>query len=273
MRKGAIMTGNGLNAGFGAEQNPDAGIVGRSIGAEAKLAQVKMAELDFSSAKTLQPIGFRFIIPVPDLGAENQVIEVTNWKGEKESIVGYGFRNGEDKALQAVSGDGKGVIIALLNPEKIDLDAASKAILGKIGVLGGAGSLTVEKLDTLLDFIRTVVGADDLYNSEDSIAENMVPQEGLSVTGGRPLGLFEKKDKAGPLGVFVEGACAVLDGPHAGSAQYDEGFMAVQIPPKKEGQPYTYRSVSPDAITSCYRLADGTPLINPKEQLPVVPSV
>lgn len=267
------MTGNGLNAGFGAEQNPEAGIVGKTIGAEAKLAQVKMADLDFSSAKTLQPIGFRFIIPVPNLGTENQNIEVTNWKGEKETIVGYGFRNGEDKALQAVSGDGSGVIIALLNPEKIDLDAASKAILNKLNALGGAESLNVAKLDELLTFIRTVVGADDLYNSDDSIAANMVAQEGLSVSGGRPLGLFEKKDKAGPLGVFVAGACEVLDGPHAGSAHYDEGFMAVQIPPKKEGQPFTYRSVSPDAITSCYRLADGTPIVNPKDQLPVVASV
>jgi hypothetical protein len=88
--------------------------------------------------------------------------------------------------------------------------------------------------------------------------------------GVRPLGLFEKVDKAGPKAVFVNGQAEVLDGPHAGTAKYESGFMAVQIPPKKEGGECTYRSIAPEAITSCYKMADGSPISTPKEQLPVV---
>jgi hypothetical protein len=97
----------------------------------------------------------------------------------------------------------------------------------------------------------------------------MEPQGALGSTVGRPLGLFEKKDKAGPVGVYVDGASQVLDGPHAGKAMYESGFLAVRIPPKKEGGEFTYRSIHPDAITSCYKLADGAALTSPKTQLPV----
>jgi hypothetical protein len=261
----------GVNPGTGGvlPLTSDADLI-RSLRENAKMAQVTMGEIDFSNAPTVQPIGFRFIIPIPNLGNDNRTIEVKNWKGETETIVGYGFRNGADSALQAVDGDGSGVILLLVNPETCDKTAVSKAILTKIAELGGTESLDVAKLDTLVKFIQENVGITDMYNSKDSIAGSMQGQDGLSASSDRPLGLYEKKDKAGPKAVFVDGRSAVLDGPHAGAAVYDNGFMAVQIPGKKEGDKPTYRSIAPEAITACYRLADGTDLSDPRQQLPVV---
>lgn len=264
------MTDANMNERPGLEKGQAGKLEGESIGAKAVLPQITMQDLDFSNAPVVQPIGYRFIIPVPNLGAENRTIEVTNWKGEPEKIVGYEFRNGVDQSAQAVQGDGQGVIIALVNPEKVDCDAVSKAILTKIEALGGAASLNAAKLDELLNFIRDEVGITDLYNSTDKIAESMVPQSELASASDRPIGLYEKQDKAGPVAVYVDGPAQVLDGPHAGKATYDSGFLAVRIPPNKEGAEPTYRSVHPDAITSCYKLEDGTALTDPKTQIPVV---
>lgn len=229
-----------------------------------------MAELDFSNAPTVQGIGHRFIIPVPNLGDENKTLTVKNWKGEAQTIVGYGFSNETDRAPQAVVGDGTGVIIVALNPEAVDLCGAAKAIHTCIEDLGGAGGLTVAKLDKLMDFIHNTLVLPDTYNSNDSIASTMKPQEGLVPPGERPCGLFKKVEKPGPRAVYVKGKCSVLDGPHAGAATYPGGFLAVQIPPKKEGQEPTYRSIAPGAIGYCYQFEDGKAIAQNLDALPVI---
>jgi hypothetical protein len=239
---------------------------------KGQLAQVKMADLEWSNAAVVAPCGFRFLIPVPNLGAEIEVIQAKDWRGEPKTVTGFAFTNGTDSAAQAVVGDGTGVIIVNINTDKMDRNSVSRTILNKIQDLGGAPSLNKEKLTELLKFINEELKVTDVYDSTDKIAENLHPQGELGMKGGglRPLGLFEKVDKSGPRAVFVSGQAEVLDGPHAGTANYESGFMAVQIAPKKEGGDFTYRSIALEAITSCYKMADGSPISNPKEQLPVV---
>lgn len=229
-----------------------------------------MADLDFSTAPTVRGIGYRFIIPVPNLGAENTTLEIKNWKGEAEAVVGYGFKNATDQALQAVVGDGTGVIVVALNPEAGDIHGASKAIMSFIGDLGGPESLTVSKLNRLMDFVHNTLGLVDTYNSNDKTASAMAPQAGFIWPGDRPFGLFEKMEKAGPRALFVKGNCTVVDGPHAGTATYPDGFMAVQLPPKKEGQAPSYRSIAPGAIDYCYEFEDGRSILDNIEVLPTV---
>jgi hypothetical protein len=242
----------------------------RTSGLGAGTTAVSMADLDFSKAATVQGIGFRFIIPIPNLGAENQVLKVKNWKGEEQTIVGYGFKNATDGADQAVQGDGTGVIIVGLNPESVSIPVVARNLLNKIAELGGADALNLANLNELMKHIHDTLGLKDTYNSTDKIAENMVAQAGLTSGAERPLGLYEKAEKPGPLAVFVASASEVLDGPHAGTAKYPAGFMAVKIPPKKEGAEATYRSIAPLAINYCYVLTDGSRITDPATQLPVV---
>lgn len=220
--------------------------------------KVVMADLDWEGATPVRGIGFRFLIPVPDLGSESKAHTVANWKGEEELVNGYKFRNLTDSADQAVVGDGTGVIIVAIDAEKTDGKATALKILAKIHELGGVNALNTEKLDQLLQYIRAELNVSDMYNSTDSIAESMVPQAGLYEPGDRPLGYYEKADKPGPEALFVGRPAEVLDGPHAGVARYPSGFMAVRIPPKKEGQDPSYRSIAPEAIGYCYVNADGS---------------
>lgn len=239
-------------------------------GMAATTAAIRMADLDFSSAPTVKGIGYRFIIPVPHLGAENVAHGVLDYKGRPETIVGYGFKNATDQSNQAVVGDGTGVIIVGIDPEKVDRHGASRAILDRIQELGGAQGLSTANLDKLLGFITKDLGIVDVYNSTDKTAAGMVPQAGFVGVGERPLGLYEKNEKPGPKAVFVAGSHSVSDGPHAGNANYPDGFMAVQIPPSKpDGEP-KYRSIAPSAVNYCYALEDGTRITDPRSQLPVV---
>jgi hypothetical protein len=234
----------------------------------ACLAQVRMADLNFSNAPTVQGIGFRFVIPVPDLGSENQSHTVKDWKGIPQTVVGYKFQNATDGSDQAVEGNGQGIIIVGIDAEKQDGPAVAKNILAKVQELGGVESLNTAKLTALLGYIHDTLGIKDTYNSTDNTAKAMRPQAGLVGEGERPFGYFEKAEKPGPFAVYVSGAAEVLDGPHAGSAKYNSGFMAVRIPGKKEGDEPKYRSVAPEAIGYCYQLADGTKLTDPLKQLP-----
>lgn len=241
-----------------------------ATGLAAQTAPIRMADLDFSRAPTVKGIGYRFIIPVPNLGSENVAHEVLDYKGRPETIVGYGFKNATDQSKQAVVGDGTGVIIVGIDPEKVDRHGASRAILDKIEELGGAQGLSTGNLDKLLGFITKDLSIVDVYNSTDKTAAAMVPQAGFVGAGERPLGLYEKNEKAGPKAVFVAGSHSVSDGPHAGNANYPDGFMAVQIPSSKpDGEP-KYRSIAPSAIGYCYALEDGTRITDPRSQLPVV---
>lgn len=104
----------------------------------------------------------------------------------------------------------------------------------------------------------------------DKSVASMTPQPGYTGEGARPFGYFEKSEKPGPQAVFVSGAAEVLDGPHAGSAKYAEGFLAVRIPGKNPEDAPKFRSVASDAISYCYQLADGTKIVNPVNQLPTV---
>lgn len=235
---------------------------------EARLPQVRMAELDFSNAPTVQGIGFRFIIPVPDLGGENRAHTVKDWRGNSNTVIGYKFQNGVDNSDQAVAGDGQGVIVVGIDPEKCDGALAAKSILSKIDELGGAKSLNTAKLDELLAFVHDNLGIKDTYNSTDTFAASLRPQPGLTIEGGRPCGYFEKSEKPGPKAVYVSGPAEVLDGPHAGSAKYVDGFVAVQMPGKNPGDEPRYRSVAPEAVGYCYQLADGGKLLDPARQLP-----
>lgn len=234
------------------------------------LTPVRMADLDFSKAPVVQGVGHRFLIPVPDLGQENQEHVLPNWKGEAETIVGFKFFNGTDTAAQAVKGDGTGVIIVALNPEKADLHQVSAAIYEKIGQLGGLSGLQTAQLTELLKYINSELGIVDNYCSTDKIGSTMKAVSSSAPAGARPFGLYEKDDKAGPLAVFVASPAEVLDGPHAGSANYKYGFMAVKIPAKEEGAEPSYRSIAPEAIGYCYRLANGDKIIDPATQLPTV---
>jgi hypothetical protein len=232
---------------------------------------IRMADLDFTNAPTVKGVGFRFIIPVPNLGAENVEHNIVDYKGRPETIVDYSFTNGTDQAQQAVVGDGTGVIIVGIDPEKVDREGAARAILDKVQELGGANALNKEKLDALIAFITDDLGIRDLYSSTDKTAREMVPQDGFTGDASeRPLGLFEKNERAGPKAVFVDGAHSVLDGPHAGTAYYPDGFMAVQIPSSNpDGEP-RYRSIAPSATAYCYALEDGTQITDPRSQLPVI---
>ncbi len=251
-----------------ASTNADTGVSREKEGVTPEVRQVTMANLDWSAAVTVKPIGFRFLVPVPNLGAENEIIAVKTWDGKDKTVSGLAFRNSTDSAQQAVVGDGTGVIIIAVDAEKANGAAFAKEMLQKIADLGGVEKLNKAALTDLIASVPALLAKhaynpaalpkSDVYDSTDSIAASLTPQSGLVATGSRPLGYYEKADKAGPVAVYVGGASAVLDGPHAGKANYEHGFLAVKIAPKKEGQAPSYRSVAPEAVSYCYALPDGS---------------
>jgi hypothetical protein len=248
----------------------DGGLDGSSFGTSVAAREVTMADLDWSGAVPVRPIGFRFIVPVPNLGAENEVIQVKTWDGKDKTVNGFAFRNLSDSALQAVPGDGTGVLIIGVDAEKVDGSAFARSLHAAIEASGGVASLNKAKLTDLIAQVPQLLAENalnpavlpktDIYDSNDAIAASMIPQNGLVREGARPFGYFEKADKPGPAAIFVTGRASVLDGPHAGTAEYADGFLAVRIPPKKDGQSPSFRSVAPDAISYCYKLESGGPI-------------
>jgi hypothetical protein len=182
------MSGASMNSG------PNNGGGDSSLSMNAGASQVRMAELDFSGAAVVQGVGFRILIPVPDLGSENTDLTVQNYKGELESIRGYGFLNAVDASQQAVVGDGTGMLIVALNPEKVEVNKTAELVLNKVNELGGAEALTVKKLDQLMHFITSELELKDVYNSTDSGVLSMVAV-GEASQSARPLGLHKSARK------------------------------------------------------------------------------
>jgi hypothetical protein len=268
-----VQFGDSRDMGVKVNLNQDSGMGGGSFNEARDMRSVKnieLSNLDWSGATTVKGIGYRFILPVPNLGTDNETVTVKNWKGEEQQIIGMSFRNSTDSAIQAVSGDGKGVLVLAIDPEKIDRDKFSQSLMKKVAELGGVENLKKSDLQNIIGMIPDLLKAAahdpnsvpkaDVYNSDDSLASSMVPQSGLTASGNRPFGLYEKSDKPGPLAMFIEGNCSVTGGPHASAASFENGFMAVQIPAKNEGHEPSYRTVAPEAVSYCYVLADGSPI-------------
>jgi|GEM_PF-4819346 len=232
---------------------------------ELEAKQVVMSQLDFSQGSLVRATGPRIIIPVGNLGEANETYTVAHWSGDPAKATdktGFRFKNGTDQADQVVLGDGTGVLVLGINPELTAPEATVQRIFDKISAMGGLSVLnTKQALIELHQYIVEVLNIKDVYDSDDKIADNL-ELKSVAVESSRPFGFFMKNDAPGPRAIFVKssGLLAVMDGPHAGSATYPEGFLAVQIPAKKDGQESSYRSIAPEAVAYCYQLADGSPI-------------
>jgi len=224
-----------------------------------EVKSVIMADLDWEGAVPVRDVGYRYLIPVPDLGSTSEAIQVTTWDGKEVTVNGMGFKNDTDGSLQAVDGDGTGVLIIGVDPEKTNVESFSRAMDEKIAALGGPENLskesTLEVLEAARGFLKEHAHdsanpqKSDFYNSNDSIRDSLKATDDAQ-SSGRPLGLFEKAGKADAVAVFVPEKSTVLDGPHLGSAHYESGFLAVRIEGKNGPE---YRSIAPEAIDNCYR--------------------
>lgn len=161
------------------------------------------------------------------------------------------FHNDKDDAVQAVPGDGKGVVI--LNQVSEEQAKALEAHLGG----RDPSALTLDELKGTLEFARKELGIGDMYHSDrDFIASKMNALESHA-TGVPAFGLHRRDDRDVCEAVFVEGK-----GEFTGTAtthRFDEGAVILRQKDSKTDE-LSYRLIQPDICKETYSNKDGTPI-------------
>jgi len=219
------------------------------------MSSIAAEDLDFSN-ESLKVISSaqKYIIPVPALpgggeplvypeGHEKAGQQIADWQGNPIGDRGIVFFNGKDKSVQAVPGDGNGVIII----NQVDEKQAAKLGL-KMKLCGEP--VTADKLKSLLGFARENMGLGDMYNSDRGFVAAKMTSAGPAGPNG--AGLFKRDDRDICLAVRLEGK-GEFQGPAATPQVFDDGAVIV-----KQGN--DVRLVQPQIFLETYRNADGTQL-------------
>lgn len=224
--------------------------------------RVVAAELrvDASTATPVISSAQKFIIPVPALagggeplrypdGHENAGAPIMDFEGKPVAERGLVFFNDKDKTVQAVAGDGEGVVII----NEVTLEHAAE-IERKIAEFSkDPEALTVGQLRQVLEFARADLKLGDMYNSTRAFVRGRMTPVMTDQTRETPAstdyGLKKRDDRDICYAVYVPGSF-VFEGPAATPQVFENGGVIV-------AQGVELRGVQPDIFVRTYRLADG----------------
>ena len=207
----------------------------------------------------------KFVIPVPAFedGGEPLVYPadssqagnpILDYEGKPIGERGLVFFNQADQTVQAVAGDGEGVII--INEVTTDqADALHRHILT---LNPDPAQLTLEQLRQALTFAQEDLDLGDMYNSNRSfIEENMSSIDTWAMANNDPqsdplYGFKKRDDRDIGQAVYIPGRFEFA-GPAATPQLFENGGVIVQ-------QQEEFRGVQPDVFLRTYSFSDGQPI-------------
>ncbi|APR96369.1 hypothetical protein PATSB16_30310 [Pandoraea thiooxydans] len=217
--------------------------------------------LDMSRAVPVISTAQKFILPIPPLADGEPLVypagaidangtslegqPILDWQGNSLGETGVVFYNAKDQSLQAVPGDGSGVIIfnEVTEAQAAALSAAVTDLAGTPAALNHAQVMAV------LD-VAASLGLTDCYNSDVGfIRSNMTPMGDL---GADCFGLYKRDDRDTCWAVRLVGR-GTFKGPAASPQRFGSGAVIVR-------QGNEYRLVQPAEFGRTYCHSDATPI-------------
>jgi len=179
---------------------------------------------------------------------------ILDFEGKPIGKRGLVFFNDKDQSVQAVAGDGEGVIII----NEVTEEQAVKLYQKIKEFQADPNKLTLSQMKQVLDFARTQLKLGDIYNSTRSfVRSKMTPavaSQVLRVDGTEiaDYGLKKRDEADVCYAVYVPGRF-VFEGPAASSQIFEKGGVIVE-------QGGEFRGVQPEIFVRTYRLQDGRPI-------------
>jgi len=251
-------------------------------------------DLDMSKAVKVISSAQKFILPIPQLsdgeplvypaGTKNKAGEliagqsVADWQGKPIGDNGIVFFNAKDQAVQAVKGDGTGVIIInevtedqarklysrindVLRRTDLGLEEKADSSSGtqKYGLESAQdhfnsrslNDLSLGEIKNILEYASKDLGLGDMYNSDrEFVSSKMTPVGAGSGVAG--FGLHKRDDRDICLAVRLTGQGEFI-GPAATPQQFESGAVIVQQGDK-------FRLVQNDVFERTYRQASNAPV-------------
>lgn len=206
----------------------------------------------------------KFILPIPILGAGGEPLvypprhhqagqPIVDYRGSSIGDRGLVFFNQADQTVQAVAGDGNGVIII----NEVTGDQAMALHQHIQGLSTELSQLTLEQLKQILAFAQDSLGLGDMYNSTRAyITEKMSPitASGVVITSPDDIayGFKKRDDRDISQAIYIPGAFR-FEGPAATPQVFDNGGVIVQ-------QQDNIRGVQPEVFMRTYTFSDGRPI-------------
>ena len=216
----------------------------------------------------------KFIIPVPAFGGDGEPLvypqghekagrPILDYEGKPVGERGLVFFNVKDQAVQAVAGDGDGVIIV----NEVTREQAEKLHRKIQSFQQDPSKLTLPQLKEALDYAREDLQLGDMYNSTRSFVKAKMtpaaPGEAPRAAGGEieAYGLMKRDDRDVCHAVYIPGKF-VFEGPAATPQVFANGGVVLE-------QGGKYRGVQPEVFVRTYRLHDGRPITSATDDLKV----
>ena len=209
----------------------------------------------------------KFILPIPALedGGEPLVYPpehalagepIVNYKGEPIGDRGLVFFNQADQTVQAVPGDGEGVIII----NEVTIDQADVLHQYILSLNPDPAALTLENLKQALAYAQEDLDLGDMYNSDRAFIEANMSAIDTWATANLneqfdPLyGLKKRDDRDINQAIYIPGIFQ-FQGPAATPQVFEDGGVIVQ-------QQDSIRGVQPEVFVRTYSYSDGRPITN-----------
>jgi hypothetical protein len=216
----------------------------------------------------------KFILPIPALAGGGEPLRypaghakagaaILDFQGKPIGERGLVFFNDKDQTVQAVGGDGEGVIII----NEVTEEQADRLTRKIVEFSEDPNRLALRQLKLILEFARADLKLGDMYNSNRAfVRSRMTP-----VVAGAPattqgaanaeFGLKKRDDRDICYAVYVPGGF-VFEGPAATPQVFENGGVIV-------AQGGELRGVQSDVFVRTYRLADGRRIESPTADLKV----
>ncbi|MEO0406251.1 MAG: hypothetical protein AAF289_02760 [Cyanobacteria bacterium P01_A01_bin.135] len=254
--------------GTGPPSAADSSVSSTSVTVDAAADRIVVAE-DLQFGDTSTPViskAQKFILPIPILegGGEPLVYPssdsragtpILDWQGEPIGDRGLVFFNEADQTVQAVAGNGDGVII--INEVTAAQATALHAYIASLS--SNPSDLTLEQLKQAIAFAQDELGLGDMYNSERTFIEaEMTPIDTWTAAIATeqqldPLYGLKKRDARDiNQAIYIPGSFQ-FQGPAATPQVFEDGGVIVQ-------QGNSVRGVQPDVFLRTYSFSDGQPI-------------
>ena len=226
--------------------------------------KITPADLRFDSRNSTAVISSaqKFIIPVPAFGSSGEPLvypkgnekagkPIPDYEGKPIGKSGLVFFNDKDKTVQAVAGDGQGVIII----NEVTQEQADRLHEKIRSFQQDPNKLTLNQLKQVLDFARVELKLGDTYNSTRSFVKTQMTP---AVAGEVPrldgkeieaFGLKKRDDRDVCQAVYIPGRF-IFEGPAASPQLFENGGVIVE-------QGGKFRGVQPEIFVRTYLLQDG----------------
>jgi hypothetical protein len=225
---------------------------------------VTSADLKFGDGDSTAVISNaqKFILPVGNWGDQGEPLvypaghsqageAIVDYKGSPIGDRGLVFFNYADQSVQAVAGDGNGVIII----NEVTADQAI-ALYQKVATCSDdPAQLSLDQLKQVLAFAQDDLNLGDRYNSTRRfIQEQMSPVQIPSFTSqGNAVYGFKKRDSRDiSQAIYIPGAFSFA-GPAASPQVFEAGGVIVK-------QQDSVRGVQPEVFLRTYTFSDGRPI-------------